>query len=163
MAGDDVLAGGRGLRLRVVAALAGAALVAGYLFWRWWAGQIGALPAPSLPAAILLLVLGAAEFAAARRIRRGVSGASRDPLDPLWSYRMLLIGQAAALTGTLAAGWSVAFIAAAWPDTDAASVRSDALAAAALALAAGVLAAGGLGIQRACRIGPPGQQAEPRE
>lgn len=146
---------GRGLRVTTVLFTALAVAVLAFLGLRWWAGQGHPLPATSFTVAAVFALLGGAEFLVARRIRHGVAGTSKQRLDPLWSHRMLLIGQAAALTGGVVLGWYLALGAVALPDIDAASVRR--VVTAALALAAGgfVLAAGGFAIQSACRIDPP--------
>lgn len=151
---------GRGLKISTALMTALVTLVLAFLALRWWAGRGQPLPPASFTVAGLLAVLGAAQFLVARRIRRGVTGASTRRLDPLWGHRMLLIGQAAALTGAVVVGWYLALGGVLLPDVDAGSVRRAALAALAMAGGAIVLAAGGFGIQAACRIDPPDTAGE---
>lgn len=151
---------GKGLRISAVLAVASTVAVLGFLAMRWWAGSGRPLPQPSFTVAGVLVVLAVAEFMVARRIRRGVAGTSKRPLDPLWTHRMLLTGQAAALTGGVVAGWYLALVGVVLPDIDAESARRIAWASVALAGGGAVLAAGGFAIQAACRIDPPDVSAE---
>ncbi len=146
---------GRGLRVSTVLTTGAATALLAFLALRWWVGQGNPLPASSLTVAALMAVLGCAELLVALRIRRGVAGTSKRPLDALWTHRMLLIGQAAALTGGVVAGWYLAVAGVVYPDLDAESVRRVAWAALALAGGGVVLSVGGFAIQAACRIDPP--------
>lgn len=146
---------GRGLRGRTVAIVAAITAVLAYLALNWWAGAFGALPAPSPVVAALLAALGLAEFAVARRIRRGVTGRDEKPLDPLWAHRMLLVAQAGALTGAVVLGWYAGQLGVLAADLDAASVRAAALLCLAMCGGAGVLIAGGMRVQSAARIDGP--------
>lgn len=147
---------GRGaVRVRGLVAAAAVVALIGYLVMDLLRGQLGSLPAPSIMAAGLLALVAVAELVMARHISRGVKGATRKPLDPLWAYRTLLVGQASAVTGAVVAGWYVAFVITVLPDVDAASVRGSALAAAAMVGAAVFFSVAGLSIQSAARIDPP--------
>lgn len=146
---------GRGLPLRTVLVVALVTAVLAYLFLSWWTGAFGAAPTPSPVVAAMLAVLGIAEFVVARRIRRGVEGADDSRLDPLWAHRMLLMGQAAALTGAVVGGWYLGLLGVLIPDVDAASVRTAAWYTGAMCLGSALLTAGGLRIQSVSRLDPP--------
>lgn len=146
---------GKGLRLRVVLVVGLVTAGVGYLLLRWWHLQGGVLPAPSWVSVGLLVLMAFGILFAGWPIRRALRGRATRRLDPLRAFRVLVLAQAAALTGVLVAGWYLAHVLVMLPDADAASVRTGALLSAAAALAGVLLSAFGLWVQSMCRIDPP--------
>ena len=98
-----MLRDGRGITIRLVLLLAVAACGFSYLALRLWTGQGGALP-PSTWAGLLVLVfMASGVFFAGLPVRRFLRGQATKPLNPIRAMRTLVLAQACALTGAVAA------------------------------------------------------------
>ena len=63
------------------------------------------VPRPPVLAGVLLVVMGGLVLWLARPVRRYLLGRATTSLDPLRAARTVVLAQAAALTGSAAAGW----------------------------------------------------------
>ena len=111
-------------------------------------------------AGILLVVMGGLVLWMARPVRRYLQGQATGPLDPLRAARIVVLAQAAALTGSLATGWYLGQLVVV---TDLSLVANQMRLLPLLALAATglALAAAGLVAQRWCRVDPRDEDEAP--
>ncbi|WP_392543226.1 DUF3180 domain-containing protein [Oryzobacter telluris] len=113
------------------------------------------VPRPPVLAGILIVVMGALVLWIARPVRRYLQGRATAPLDALRAARVVVLAQAAALTGSLAAGWYLGQLAVVATDLSLVANQMRLLPLLALALTGVALAAAGLVAQRWCRVDPP--------
>ncbi len=147
--------GGPGVRARLVLLVTlVVALVVG-LGWRLYANSGGLVPRPPVPGIVLLAVMAALVLGSAWPVRRYLHGHARRPIDPLRAARVVVLVQAAALTGAAATGWYAGQLAVVLGDLDLQANRERILPLAVAVLAALVLALAGLLGQRWCRVEPP--------
>jgi hypothetical protein len=144
--------GGKGVTFRLVLLVGLVVTAFGYLAFRIWTTQGGALPQASWGALIVLVFLACGVFFAGLPVRRFLRGQSRKPLNPIRAMRTVVLAQASALTGALVTGWYLALILVLWPDADIASKRSLMWWAAALAAGGVLMVVAGLVVQRMCRV-----------
>jgi Protein of unknown function (DUF3180) len=116
-------------------------------------GQL--VPRPSLLSGVLLVAMGGLVLWLARPVRRYLQGRATTTLDPLRAARTVVLAQAAALTGSAAAGWYAGQAAVVLTDLTLAANQSRLLPLGALVVAGVALAAAGLVAQRWCRVDPP--------
>ena len=93
----------------------------------------------------------------ARPVRRYLQGRATTSLDPLRAARTVVLAQAAALTGSAAAGWYAGQLVVVLTDLSLDANRGRLLPLGALVVAGVALAAAGLVAQRWCRIDPPAE------
>ena len=98
---------------------------------------------------VLVLVAGVADAPA------DAEGEAKGTLDPLRAARVVVLAQAAALTGAAAAGWYLSQIVVVATDLSLVANRGRLLPLSALVVAALALAGAGVVAQRWCRIDPP--------
>ncbi|MBO3153072.1 DUF3180 family protein [Dermatophilus congolensis] len=144
-----------GVRWRLLLVVALVAGVCSFGFLSWWQTVSGPLLTPSWGAAVVLLVVALSEVVVGVWLRRVVRGKSSRGLDVLVANRVLLGGQAAALTGAAVAGWFVSRVVVVASDLDAGSVQAGAWAAVAVSVSGVALACGGMFVQRCGRVDPP--------
>ena len=121
----------------------------------------GALvPRPSLLSGVLLVVMGGLVLWLARPVRRYLQGRATTTLDPLRAARTVVLAQAAALTGSAAAGWYAGQTAVVLTGLSLDANQSRLLPLGALIVAGVALAAAGLVAQRWCRIDPRDEDDE---
>lgn len=118
------------------------------------------VPRPSLFAGLLLLVMGGLVLWLARPVRRYLLGRATSSLDPLRAARTVVLAQAAALTGSAAAGWYAGQLVVVAGDLSLVANRSRVLPLVLLVVAAVALAVAGQVAQRWCRIDPPEDRDE---
>ncbi|WP_168583254.1 DUF3180 family protein [Gephyromycinifex aptenodytis] len=151
-----------GLRFSGLVATAGVTWLCSALVLRWWFRHPWPKPSSSWLSVVVLLVLAVGVLIAARPVHTALRGSGRGSVPAQVGLRTLVLCQAAAITGALAAGWELGLLSVLWPDTDAASVRAWAIRSAAIAASAVALVFAGLWGQRACRLPkekPPGSGA----
>ena len=141
-----------GIRLRL---LAGVAVVVGALSWialKLWtnAGQL--LPQANWAGLPLLVAFAVGLYLVGRPVKRLVAGKATTSVDPLYAARVLVLAQAAALSGAAVLGWYVAQILLLLPDSDIPSQQGRLFELGVLCLGAILLSAAGLLVQRMCRI-----------
>ena len=121
------------------------------------------VPRPPCCSGVLLVAMGGLVLWLARPVRRYLHGRATTPLDPLRAARTVVLAQAAALTGSAAAGWYAGQLAVVAERPLARREPGPAAAAGALVVAGVALAAAGLVAQRWCRVDPPDEDDdEPR-
>lgn len=113
------------------------------------------VPRPSLLAGVLLVAMGGLVLWMARPVRRYLAGQAKGTLDPLRAARVVVLAQAAALTGAAAAGWYLGQVVVVATDLSLVANRGRLLPLGALVVAALALSAAGVVAQRWCRIDPP--------
>lgn len=113
------------------------------------------VPRPSLLAGVLLVVMGGLVLWMARPVRRYLTGRATSTLDPLRAARVVVLAQAAAITGAAAAGWYAGQVAVVLTDLSLVANRGRLLPLGALVVASLALSAAGLVAQHWCRIEPP--------
>ncbi|HYN67652.1 MAG TPA: DUF3180 domain-containing protein [Ornithinibacter sp.] len=113
------------------------------------------VPRPALLSGVLLVTMGGLVLWLARPVRRYLQGRATTSLDPLRAARTVVLAQAAALTGSAAAGWYAGQVAVVLTDLSLDANQSRLLPLAALVVAGVALAAAGLVAQRWCRVDPP--------
>ena len=154
-----MLRGGRGLSAGVCALAAVLVLALGYAALSWWSEGGRALPPVGYLATLPLLLVAALVLAGAWSVRRTVRGRrASGPHDGLRGFRVLVLCQAAALTGAVVAGWSVAHAFVGRAALALQGLGSDAAAALAVAACGILLVVAGLVGQSWCRLDedPPG-------
>lgn len=144
-----------GLRRRDLFTVAIAVGCLVYVVLSWVFRRSAELPPVTWPAAIVPVGLAVGLVLAGRRVRATVRGVAKRPVEALAAFRTLRLAQACALGGAATAGGYLAYTALAWPDIDAASVRSAAITALVMAASGAVLALSGLWVESMCRIDPP--------
>src|SRR6478735_6513250 len=118
------------------------------------------VPRPSLLSGVLLVAMGGLVLWLARPVRRYLQGRATTSLDPLRAARTVVLAQAAALTGSAAAGWYLGQLVVVLTDLSLEANRGRLLPLGALVVAGVALAAAGLVAQRWCRIDPPDENDE---
>jgi uncharacterized membrane protein YidH (DUF202 family) len=118
------------------------------------------VPTPSLLSGVLLVVMGGLVLWMARPVRRYLQGNATRPLDPLHAARIVVLAQAAALTGSAAAGWYLGQLVVVMTDLSLSANQSRLLPLGALVVAGVALAAAGLVAQRWCRVDPGDEERE---
>ena len=113
------------------------------------------VPRPSLLSGVLLVAMGGLVLWLARPVRRYLQGRATTSLDPLRAARTVVLAQAAALTGSAAAGWYLGQLVVVVTDLSLDANKGRLLPLGALVVAGVALAAAGLVAQRWCRIDPP--------
>jgi hypothetical protein len=111
------------------------------------------LPAVPWIVDVALVGLAAAVFRAGWAVRSYLKG-RRPSLDPLRAARTLVLAKAAALTGSLLAGWYLAQVVAVLGDLAIEARRDRAIAAGIAAACALVLAVVGLVVEKFCQLPP---------
>ena len=111
-------------------------------------------PRPPTLAGVLLLVMGGLVLWLARPVRRYLQGRATTPLDPVRAARTVVLAQAAALTGSAAAGWYAGQLAVVASDLSLDANRSRLVPLVLLVVAGVALAAAGLVAQHWCRVEP---------
>lgn len=148
---------GHGVRARV-AVLVG--LVVGLVSWLLWhliTGGDTLVPRPSWLAAILLVGMAAFVVGFAWPVRAYLGGRSTRRLDPLRAARVVVLAQAATLTGAAAGGWYAGQLAVVASDLSLVA-NEDRLWRLAILVGAGVLLClAGLIAQHWCRVDPPSE------
>src|SRR6478609_2820808 len=115
------------------------------------------VPRPSLLSGVLLVAMGGLVLWLARPVRRYLQGRATTSLDPLRAARTVVLAQAAALTGSAAAGWYLGQLVVVLTDLSLEANRGRLLPLGALLAAAGLVA------QRWCRIDPPDENDEKQD
>ena len=113
------------------------------------------VPRPSLLSGVLLVAMGGLVLWLARPVRRYLQGRATTSLDPLRAARTVVLAQAAALTGSAAAGWYLGQLVVVVTDLSLDANKARLLPLSALVVAGVALAAAGLVAQRWCRVAPP--------
>ena len=113
------------------------------------------VPRPSLLSGVLLVAMGGLVLWLARPVRRYLQGRATTSLDPLRAARTVVLAQAAALTGSAAAGWYFGQLVVVITDLSLDANKGRLLPLGALVVAGVALAAAGLVAQRWCRVAPP--------
>lgn len=154
-----------GIRVRLLVAVA---VVAGALSWiilKLWANAGHALPEVSWAGLPLLVAVAIGLYLAGRPVKRLVAGRATKPVHPLYAARVLVLAQAAALSGAAVLGWYAAQVVLLLPDSDVDSQQARIVELAALGLGAVLLVAAGLVVQRMCRIDDrdPRDDPDPRD
>lgn len=119
---------------------------------RWWTTR-GHVPVhvPILLAGVLL-ALAAIVMIFGLRVRRAIRAGSLD--DPVGASRVLVLGQAAAVTAAIHLGYLLAQLGLTLPHWGAPEPRSQGIRVLAGLIAAGLLAAAGMLTQHFCRVPP---------
>ncbi len=141
-----------GVRLSLLAAVT---LLAAGLSWiglKLWTNSGHLLPPASWAGLPILIAFALGLYLAGRPIARLVSGRATKPVNPLYAARILLLAQAAALSGAVSLGWYAAQILLLLPDADVESLQQRMVTLGALGVGAVLLAAAGLRVQRMCRL-----------
>ena len=147
--------GGSGVRARLALLVALLVALVSGLAWKLYSRSGGLVPRPPLLAIVLLALMAAFVLGWAWPVRRYLRGLARRPIDPLRAARVVVLVQAAALTGAAATGWYAGQLAVVLGGLDLQANRERVLPLAVAALAAVLLAVAGLVGQRWCRIEPP--------
>ena len=143
-----------GVRARVallVALLVGAA---SWLLWALVTGGATLVPRPSWLAAVLLLGMAAFVTGFAWPVRSYLAGRATKRLDPIRAARVVVLAQAATLTGAAAAGWYAGQLAVVASDLSLVANQDRLWRLAVLVGAAVLLGAAGLLAQTWCRVDP---------
>lgn len=147
---------GRGLRLvHIVTVALAVALVSGIGF-ELWTRDGSMLPPPSWLSVLLVVVMAGLIIVVAWPIRVWRAGRSTKRLDPLRAARVLVLAQAAALTGGAVFGWYVGHLAVLLPDLSLMAYRRQLWVLVAILGSCVVLIAAGLVVQHWCRLDQPG-------
>jgi len=146
---------GHGVRARVAALVALGVGLASWLLWMLVTGDGMLVPRPPWLAAILLVGMAAFVLGYAWPVRAYLLGRSTRRLDPLRAARVVVLAQAATLTGGAAAGWYAGQLAVVASDLSLVA-NGDRLWRLAILVGAGVvLCLAGLVGQHWCRVDPP--------
>lgn len=135
--------------LGIVAAVAGLLSV---LVWVIATGGGALVPAPPWVALLILLALAGGVLVVARPVRAYLKGTSRKPLDRLRAARVLVLGQAGALTGAAVGGWYLGQLAVLVRDLDLLANRGPALRTGLGVASALLLVGAGMLAQSWCRL-----------
>lgn len=144
--------GGRAVSPRLLASVGLATAAVVYVVGRWWFRRGGVLPEPSWLTALVVGALAGGLVYVGRRIAATRAGTARRPIHPIGVYRMLVVAQAAALTGAVLVGAYLALAGVFLPDVDFPSVRTRVIVSVVLAASGASLVGAGLWVQRVCRI-----------
>lgn len=143
------------IRMQTLALVAAVTGIIGFGVFSMLTRNGSLVPRPSLLAGVLLVAMGGLVLWMARPVRRYLTGQAKGSLDPLRAARVVVLAQAAALTGAAAAGWYLSQIAVVATDLSLVANQGRLLPLGALVVAALALAAAGVVAQRWCRIDPP--------
>lgn len=134
------------------------AAVSGLLSWgllHAWTNGVGGLPDVPWPTAVVIAVFGTAVLASALLLRPRIRHKEgHRPLEPLVAARYGVLSLASSRAGALFVGGYGGFLAIALTDLTIDYRRHVALVAGLCVLASGVLVAGGLVLERTCRLPP---------
>lgn len=148
-----------GVRVRLVVIVGLVVTMLSGLGWQWYTTPTGSLvPRPPWLAMVLLVAMGGAVLLLAWPIRRYLAGGATRPLDPLRAARVVVLSQAAALTGAAATGWYAGQLAVVLSGLDLVANQDRVLVTVLAVLAAMALAVAGLVAQRWCRVDPPSDE-----
>ncbi len=149
----------QGVRVRVAVLVGLVVAVLSGLGWQRYTTSSGSLvPRPPWLAIVLLLAMAGAVLILAWPIRRYLAGGATRPLDPLRAARVVVLSQAAALTGAAAAGWYGGQLAVIGRGLDLVANQDRVLITGLAALAALALSVAGLVGQHWCRVEPPSDE-----
>lgn len=144
-----------GVRARVAALVALVVGVMSWLLWQLLTGGGTLVPRPSWLAAVLLVGMAAFVVGWAWPVRSYLAGRSTKRLDALRAARVVVLAQAATLTGAAAGGWYAGQLAVVASDLSLVA-NQDRLWRLAVLVGAGlVLSVSGLLAQSWCRVDPP--------
>lgn len=148
---------GHGVRARVAVLIALVVGVASWLLWQLVTGDGSLVPRPSWLAAILLAGMAAFVAGFAWPVRSYLLSRSTRRLDPLRAARVVVLAQAATLTGAAAAGWYAGQLAVVAGGLSLVA-NEDRLWRLTILVGAGVvLSIAGLVAQHWCRVDPPSE------
>lgn len=148
---------GHGVRARVAVLIALVVGLASWLLWQLVTGDGSLVPRPSWLAAILLAGMAAFVAGFAWPVRSYLLSRSTRRLDPLRAARVVVLAQAATLTGAAAAGWYAGQLAVVAGGLSLVA-NEDRLWRLAILVGAGVvLSIAGLVAQHWCRVDPPSE------
>lgn len=151
---------GQGVRARVAVLVVLVVGAASWLLWHFVTGGGTLVPRPSWLAAVLLVGMAAFVVGFAWPVRSYLAGRSTRPLDPLRAARIVVLSQAATLTGAAAAGWYAGQLTVVAGDL-ALVANQDRLWRLAILVGTGVLLSiAGLVGQRWCRVDPPSDDSD---
>ncbi|WP_162252791.1 DUF3180 domain-containing protein [Knoellia sp. Soil729] len=142
------------MRARVAALVVVVIGVASWLLWMLVTGEGTLVPRPSWLAAGLLAAMAAFVIGFAWPVRSYLAGSSTRRLDPLRAARVVVLAQAATLTGAAAAGWYAGQLAVVASDLSLVANEDRLWRLAILVGASVVLCIAGLLAQRWCRVDP---------
>lgn len=148
---------GHGVRARVAVLIALVVGLASWLLWQLVTGDGSLVPRPSWLAAILLAGMAAFVAGFAWPVRSYLLSRSTRRLDPLRAARVVVLAQAATLTGAAAAGWYAGQLAVVAGGLSLVA-NEDRLWRLTILVGAGVvLSIAGLVAQHWCRVDPPSE------
>ena len=150
------------IRVQALLLVAAAASIVSFVVFLLLTRDGSLVPRPPTLAGVLLLVMGGLVLWLARPVRRYLQGRATTPLDPLRAARTVVLAQAAALTGSAAAGWYAGQLAVVFGDLSLVANQSRIVPLLLLVLAAAALAAAGLVAQRWCRVEPRDEDEDER-
>jgi hypothetical protein len=132
--------------------------VSGLLSWgllHAWTNNVGALPDVPWPTAVVIAVVGTAVLVSALRLRPRIRRKQgHPPLEPLVAARYAVLSLACSRAGALFVGGYGGFLGLALSDLSIDYRRHVALVSGLCVLASCLLVAGGLVLERACRLPP---------
>jgi uncharacterized membrane protein len=149
-----------GIRVTTLVLAGLVVLVLAWLVMRWVEGSSGSVPDPGWVGAAVMLFLGGGVLVAGWQVRKFRDGATEASMTPIRAARTLVLGQAAALTGSALTGWYTAIVLVLLPDADIESQRGRIWPFALHALVAAALAVAGMVVQRWCRVRPRDEGGE---
>lgn len=145
---------GRGVRAGTALLVALVVAGASWLLWELTTGEGSLVPRPSWLAATLLVAMAAFVLGFAWPVRAYLGGRSTRRLDPLRAARIVVLAQAATLTGAAAVGWYAGQLAVVTSDLSLVANQDRLWRLGVLVGAAVVLALAGLIAQHWCRVDP---------
>jgi len=143
----------RGPLVPTLLVLVGLGAAVSWIVLRLWTTTGHTLAMASWPGLLLLGVMALGVYLAGLPVRRSLRGTAATPLRPLHAARVLVLAQAAALSGAAVVGWYAAQLLLVLPDVDVESQRGRLLPLGALCAGGVLLACSGLLVQRMCRLG----------
>ena len=149
------------IRVQTLAIVAAAAGLVSFGLFAMLTRSGDLVPRPPVLAGVLLVVMAALVLWLARPVRRYLQGRATTSLDPLRAARTVVLAQAAALTGSAAAGWYAGQLVVVLTDLSLVANRSRILPLALLMGAGLALATAGLVAQRWCRVDPRDEDEAP--
>ena len=150
------------IRVQTLLLVAAAAGIVSFVVFVLLTRDGSLVPRPPTLAGVLLVLMGGLVLWLARPVRRYLQGRATTPLDPLRAARTVVLAQAAALTGSAAAGWYTGQLAVVASDLSLVANRSRIVPLLLLALAGVALAAAGLVAQHWCRVEPRDEDEDER-
>ena len=132
------------IRVQTLALVAAVTGIIGFGVFSMLTRNGSLVPRPSLLAGVLLVAMGGLVLWMARPVRRYLTGQAKGSLDPLRAARVVVLAQAAALTGAAAAGWYLSQIAVVATDLSLVANQGRLLPRGALVVAALALTAAGV-------------------